>query len=63
MVSVFEKHGEDVKTYEATGGVKRGRLLFSMAILSDCQEMTGSGDISDEIDEAKELIVSVIEML
>ena len=63
MVSVFEKHGEDIKTYETVSGVQRGRLLFSMAILSDCQEMTEASGISDEIDEAKELITSVIKML
>lgn len=60
-MSVFTKHADGIKTYEATGGRERGRLLFAMAILSDCQEMVGTGDVSDEMNEAKELIGSVIE--
>ena len=59
-MSVFVKHADEVKTYEVAGR-ERGRLLFAMAILSDCQEMAGSGDVSDEINEAKELISSIIQ--
>lgn len=59
MQSVFEKHRDGIKIYELTG-IEQGRLLFAMAILSDCQEMTGEGDITDEINEAKELMSSVI---
>lgn len=59
-MSVFDKHADEIKTYELAGDRERGRLLFAMAILSDCQEMVGQGDVSVEIDEAKELIASVI---
>ena len=62
-MSAFEKHADEIKTYEAASGTERGRLLFAMAILSDCQEMVGKGDISDELNEAKELNASVIELL
>lgn len=64
-MSVFEKHGEEIATYEKAGGTARGRLLFAMAILSDCQEMAG-GNLIDvvngELDEVKELLASVIKL-
>lgn len=62
-MSVFAKHGREIAMYEKAGGISRGRLLFAMAILSDCQEMAGEGDLSEEIDESKELIQSVIQNL
>lgn len=62
-MSVFKEHRDEIKTYEVAG-VKQGRLLFAMAILSDCQEMLDTGadpdDVSAEINEVKELISSVI---
>lgn len=64
-MNVFEKHGTEIATYEKAGGTTRGRLLFAMAILSDCQEMAG-GNLNDtvdgELDEVKELLASVIKI-
>lgn len=59
-MSVFEKHGKEIALYEKPSGVTRGRLLFAMAILSDCTEMLGEGDVSMELAEVKELLQSVI---
>lgn len=58
-MSVFEKHAREIKTYEV-GGVERGHLLFAMAILSDCQEMVRMPPVVEELNEAKELMSSVM---
>ena len=64
MPSVFETHGCEIAVYEASSTPNCGRLLFATAILSDVQEIVGDNQWAvDEIDEAKELIISVIERL
>jgi len=59
-MTVFEKHGEEIKMYELSAGKLKGRLIFAMAILSDVQCLTANQELCREIDEAKELIGSVI---
>jgi len=61
MKTVFEKHGEEIKMYELSAGKLKGRLMFAMAILSDVRNLlTANEALCREIDEAKELIGSVI---
>lgn len=65
-MSVFERHKADIELYEATApsgnlpARETGRLLFAMAILSDVQEMVPHPSVVEELNEAKELIASVI---
>ena len=65
-VSVLEKHGREIAMAEAMGK-KIGRLHFAVCVLSDVQEMVRFGEepekINEEINEAKELILSVIDEL
>lgn len=62
--SVFVLHKRAIQTHEELEGRIYGRLMFSASILSDTQEMLCAGVdpdvISQEIDEAKELIFSVM---
>jgi hypothetical protein len=60
--SVFQKHKHELEVYEITG-VEMGRLLFALAVLSDCQEMTDLEAVRGEITEVKELIVSVMNII
>ena len=62
MESVFVKHGDEVKNYEAVGGRVPGRLLYAMAIISDVQPGVSLG-AQEELDEVKELLQSVIGIL
>lgn len=57
---LMEKHGDEIKLYEATGKLS-GRLLFSMAILSDVEEMFPK--TRDELEEVKLLLSSVIKKI
>jgi len=59
LESVFVKHGAEITGYEFPGHIEHGRLLFAMAILSDCQEMVApDSPVIDELNEAKELMSS-----
>ena len=63
MESVFKKHKEEIKLYEKGLGKIRGRLSYSIAILSDIEEFLPEKDkvkLKPEIEEVKELIVSTL---
>lgn len=70
-VSVFVKHGREIALASATRGKKEGMLHFAICILSDVQELMRhhidndeiSDKINEEINEAKELILSVMKEL
>lgn len=63
MVSVFEKHKEEIGMYEKMLGKEKGHLMFALSILSDVQaELTPNirdRRLNEEINEAKELIIEV----
>jgi len=63
MASVFERHGEEISLYQEITGPVNGGIIFAMAILSDAQEMTDPSDILQEVNEAKELLASVLDFL
>ncbi len=62
--SVFAIHKDAIKTYEEVDGRVTGRVMFTMSILSDVQEMVKAGmhpdNIYQELNEAKELLSSVV---
>lgn len=63
MASVFERHGEEISLYQEITGPVNGGIIFAMAILSDAQELTDPSDILQEVNEAKELLASVLDFL
>ena len=63
-MSVRESYPLSLELYESTMGQHDGRLALAGVILSNAQEMVGVGEGSlliDEINEARELISSVIQ--
>ena len=64
-VSVFEKHKADLDLCRLTGDERSARLMLAVCILSDVQEaLDVPGDVenlSEEINEAKELLISLFE--
>jgi len=71
MTSVFERHKEELESFEKLFSRKTGRLVFAMWILSDiCEtlsilDLKGTGkavlEILTELNEARELLHSLIE--
>ena len=62
MPDVFEVHKDEIKLCESMLGTVDGRLFFCMSILSDVQHMVGDNQqINDEINEVKQLIISILQ--
>lgn len=63
MASVFERPGDEISLYQQITGRVNGSILYAMATLSDAQEMTDPSDILQEVNEAKEVLTSVLDFL
>ena len=63
MASVFERHGEEIRLYQKITGPVNGGIMAAMAILSEAQEMADPDDILQEVNEAKEVLTSVLDFL
>jgi hypothetical protein len=58
---LMEKHGVEIELMEKVAGKNVGRLMYAISILSDVEGL--SPQITPEVEEAKLLIMKVIEDL